>query len=367
MSSSTPLLDVWEAAKAQPYYPAVAKNSQFLAGFLLLLTAFVLTGFFGLNRSVVTLPVIGVPASLAFGCISFAPRARLQISKGGLHFVAEQTRVMQVSQSSDDDTDDVVPEFSINLPALLETLQIFGFTDQTQRNAFTSFSGRGPINAFDNRVLGMTSVCRISYHAPGSPLKIVLEEAGVTTTCDLTTYELDQAEDEEIPFAREDLIFKLIMRSSFLHDAITELSSTSPERLALRAKQSAPYFSLSASGSLGSTVVDFGKPEATQASSPRDGPPGLAQQEEALLETFQVAHRVVYSYKFSLIKSAMRAMATADKVCIRGDRQGVLSFQFMIGTEGTKPSFVEFRFVPLFQDDDEDEQIGSEAETQSDD
>ncbi|KAK7555281.1 Rad1/Rec1/Rad17 [Phyllosticta citricarpa] len=319
-------------------------------------------------------------------CISFAPRARLQISKGGLHFVAEQTRVMQgeaylethlfttyhynpprVSQSSDDDTDDVVPEFSINLPALLETLQIFGFTDQTQRNAFTSFSGRGPTNAFDNRVLGMTSVCRISYHAPGSPLKIVLEEAGVMTTCDLTTYELDQAEDEEIPFAREDLIFKLIMRSSFLHDAITELSSTSPERLALRAKQSAPYFSLSASGSLGSTVVDFGKPEATQASSPRDGPPGLAQQEEALLETFQVAHRVVYSYKFSLIKSAMRAMATADKVCIRGDRQGVLSFQFMIGTEGTKPSFVEFRFVPLFQDDDEEEQIGSEAETQSDD
>ncbi|KAK7545025.1 uncharacterized protein J3D65DRAFT_664229 [Phyllosticta citribraziliensis] len=67
MSSATPLLDVWEAAKAQPYHPGVAKNSQFLVGFLLLLTAFFLTGFFGLNRSVVTLPVIGVPASLAFG------------------------------------------------------------------------------------------------------------------------------------------------------------------------------------------------------------------------------------------------------------------------------------------------------------
>lgn len=38
MSSSTPLLDVWDAAKGQPYYPAVAKNSQFLVGFLLLLS-----------------------------------------------------------------------------------------------------------------------------------------------------------------------------------------------------------------------------------------------------------------------------------------------------------------------------------------
>ncbi|KAK7545024.1 Rad1/Rec1/Rad17 [Phyllosticta citribraziliensis] len=319
-------------------------------------------------------------------CISFAPRARLRISKDGLSFTVEENRVAQGtvvlekalfttyhynsprgSQSSDDDTDDEVPPFSINLPALIETLQIFGFTEQTSRNPFASFSSRGPTNAFDNRVLGMTSVCRMSYHGAGSSLKVVLEEAGVTTTCDLTTYELDEAENEEIPFAREDLIFRFIMRSSFLHDAITELSSTSPDELALRAKQSAPFFSLSASGSLGSTVVDFGKPEHAQASSPRDGPPGLAQQDEALLESFQVAHRVVYSYKFTLIKSAMRAMATSSKVSIRGDRQGVLGLQFMVDMEGGQISFVEFRFVPLIQDDDEDEEIGSEAETQSDD
>lgn len=318
-------------------------------------------------------------------CISFAPRARLRISKDGLSFTVEENRVAQGtvvlekalfttyhynsprgSQSSDDDTDDEAPPFSINLPALIETLQIFGFTEQTSRNPFSSLSSRGPTNAFDNRVLGMTSVCRISYHGAGSPLKVVLEEAGVKTTCDLTTYELDEAENEEIPFAREDLIFRFIMRSSFLHDAITELSSTNPDDLALRAKQSAPYFSLSASGSLGSTVVDFGKPGNMQVSSPTDGPPGLAQ-EEALLESFQVAHRVVYTYKFTLIKSAMRAMATSSKVSIRGDRQGVLGLQFMVDMEGAQVSFVEFRFVPLIQDDNADEGIGSEAETQSDD
>ncbi|KAK8187177.1 DNA repair exonuclease rad1 [Phyllosticta capitalensis] len=319
-------------------------------------------------------------------CISFAPRARLQINEDGLRFSVEEARVMQGfsfldkalfttyhynssrgSQTSGDESDHDVPAFSINLPALLETLQIFGFTEQNTRNPFPSFSGRGPTNAFDNRVLGMTSVCRLSYDSVGSPLKIVLEEAGVTTTCELTTYELDEAEDEDIPFARDELAFKIIMRSSFLHDAITELSSTNPEDVALRAKPSAPKFSLSASGSLGSTVVDFGRPEDIQASTPRDGPPGLAQQDAALLETSQVAYRVVYLYRFALIKAAARAMAAATKVSIRGDNQGVLSLQFMIEMEGGQVSFVDFRFVPLVQDGDEDEQIGSDAGLHEDD
>lgn len=34
---SSPLLDVWEAASGAPYYPAVGKNTQFTAGFVLLL------------------------------------------------------------------------------------------------------------------------------------------------------------------------------------------------------------------------------------------------------------------------------------------------------------------------------------------
>lgn len=84
MSSAADLLQVWEAAKADPYYPAIGKDSQFLVGFLLLATgtrkhhdsqiyrsngtiAFLLTGIFALNRSIVTLPLLGIPASLAFG------------------------------------------------------------------------------------------------------------------------------------------------------------------------------------------------------------------------------------------------------------------------------------------------------------
>ncbi|KAF2139814.1 uncharacterized protein K452DRAFT_231624 [Aplosporella prunicola CBS 121167] len=321
-------------------------------------------------------------------CISFASKARVQINKDGLRFSVEDYRVMQgfafldkslfttfqyhaprpdspFDAQNDDGTVDL-PPFTISLPALLETLQIFGLSDPASRSTLTT----GPTNAFDNRVLGMTSVCRFSYDAPGSPLKIILEETGVTTTCDLTTYELDDAEEEDIPFARDELAMKIIMRSSFLYDAITELASTSPEKLTLRASPMAPFFSLSAEGSLGSTVVEFSKPDNTRPWDGQERQPSTAPPETTLLETFQVGRRVTHTYRFSLIKAAARAMAVATKVSIRGDDQGVLSLQFMIEVDNGQVSFVDFRFVPLVREETEEtetEDEGSGEETQDED
>ncbi|KAF1926177.1 uncharacterized protein M421DRAFT_422852 [Didymella exigua CBS 183.55] len=64
---SSPLADVWEAAAASPFQPTIGKNSQFTLGFALLFASLLLTGFFGLNRSLLNLPLVGGPASLAFG------------------------------------------------------------------------------------------------------------------------------------------------------------------------------------------------------------------------------------------------------------------------------------------------------------
>ncbi|KAK0509255.1 hypothetical protein JMJ35_008626 [Cladonia borealis] len=61
------LNEVWEGAAGSPFYPTVSKDKQFLVGSTLLLIAFVLTGLFGLNRSFKNIPILGVPASLAFG------------------------------------------------------------------------------------------------------------------------------------------------------------------------------------------------------------------------------------------------------------------------------------------------------------
>ncbi|KAI8933672.1 hypothetical protein NX059_009391 [Plenodomus lindquistii] len=64
---SSPLVDVWEAAAASPFSPAIGKDSQFAVGFTLLAISLVLSTIFGLNRSLVNLPVLAAPASIAFG------------------------------------------------------------------------------------------------------------------------------------------------------------------------------------------------------------------------------------------------------------------------------------------------------------
>ena len=64
---SMSLHEVWEAAAGNPFQPSVSKDYQFTLGFSLLLAGVVLTILFGLNRSIVSLPLYGIPASLAFG------------------------------------------------------------------------------------------------------------------------------------------------------------------------------------------------------------------------------------------------------------------------------------------------------------
>ncbi|KAI9817100.1 MAG: ssDNA endodeoxyribonuclease [Pycnora praestabilis] len=315
---------------------------------------------------------------LLLRCINFASKAQVQISQEGLRFTVEESRVMQglaflekslfttfnytlpthPTNNDDDSTsapDSDFPIFQISLPSLLETLQILGLSDSKDRWAAPSttyssgithsLSRGGPAAAFDARVLDMPGVCRLSCFGPGSPLSIILEESGVTTTCELVTYEPEIQED--IPLQRDRLAQKIIMRASWLHDAITELSSTSPTRLTITASPSAPFFTLSSAGPLGSATVEFSK-------------------DPQLLETFQVPKRTVNTYKYSSIKAAGKAMALASKVSIRGDYQGVLSLQFMIEVEGGGVSFVDFRFVPFLEeegdDDEEGEGVGGEVE-----
>ncbi|KAK5992535.1 hypothetical protein PT974_05946 [Cladobotryum mycophilum] len=65
------LHEVWQAAAGSPFLPTVGKDSQFLVAFLLLVIGLASTGVFALNRSLVSVIAIGVPASLAiaFGVV----------------------------------------------------------------------------------------------------------------------------------------------------------------------------------------------------------------------------------------------------------------------------------------------------------
>lgn len=90
--STANLVEVWEAAKADPFYPTISKEFQFFVGAALLLIctftsasiqlwtliqilALFLSGVFALNRSALTLTVLGLPASLAFGFVPCSDRS----------------------------------------------------------------------------------------------------------------------------------------------------------------------------------------------------------------------------------------------------------------------------------------------------
>ncbi|KAF2112044.1 Rad1/Rec1/Rad17 [Lophiotrema nucula] len=323
-------------------------------------------------------------------CINFSDKAHVQISEEGLKFSVDDAATMEGSafldkslfttytfrappstrtsepHDSDDEQEDeedlsVTPTFQISLPSLLETLQIFGLTDPNNSKPPWARDNASSTAFSNNNVLGMNNLCRISYDKVGAPLSIIITEATIRTTCNLTTYEPDFA--DEIPFDRQSLAFKTIMRGSWLFDAISELASTGPDKLTLIARtlKGKPLFALSASGPLGSARVEFnnnpqpssrGAPQGTNANEPPPDQPNL-------LETFQLSDPDSYvrsSYRFALVQKAARAMSVATKVSVRSDIQGVLSLQFMIEVEPGKVSFVDFRFVPLLEEDDGDEE-----------
>jgi cell cycle checkpoint protein len=317
---------------------------------------------------------------LLLRCISFAQKVQVQISAEGLRFSVGESSVMEGmvflekglftsyhynlpappsprSDASQTAADSNNPIFSVSLPSLLETLQIFGLTAESKPN---SFARESFTHAFSNQVLGVSGLCRIGYEAPGAPWTIILEEQGIRTTCDLNTYEPSSTSD--IPFSRDQIALKVIMRASYLYDAIAELSAHNPQIITLSARQKT--FTCSASSPLGSAVVDFHR----DAKSTYKAPTSHEQDEEAdgdkrdqntgLLETFLLATDTgtfSQSYKFSHIATTKKALQSATKVSIRADHQGVLSLQFMIeNLEGGGVSFVDFRFVPLVGEDAED-------------
>lgn len=359
-------------------------------------------------------------------CIGFASKATVQITPDGLRFSVEEGRVIQglafldkslftsytfnaptdteAETNNESSQNATYPHFAVSIAALLETLKIFGINELTEPNREKSITQSS--SAFNAPALLMDRSCTLQYAQHGSPLSITITEAGVKTTCELVTYEPEE-DESDIPLQREAIIMKIIMRSAWLHNAIAELDSSSPTILKLSAcAKSEPYFALSgAGGPFSESTVEFSvdqQNEITNGAGAGTGPGHSTAPSQKILtddgssraratraklaptvtETFLVSppssmgERIRQSYRFALVRKAARAMSVANKVSIRGDRQGVLSLQFMVELEDQNgavgrpvgagvrgPSgpvcFVDFRFVPLL--DEEEAEMGLDA------
>ena len=332
---------------------------------------------------------------LLLRCISFAKKAQVRIMPEGIRFSTAEGSSMEavvflehtlfttytyrappppVSPQHDASTP---PIFEISLPALIETLNIFSLSDAStfkrhgDPDSFAShrLHRHAGLHAFSHQAPGMTGVCTLTYAGDGSPLSVHMAEAGVTTTCDLTTYDTDTTED--IPFHRDAVALRAILRSSALLDAITELAALNPPALTIAASTppAPPAMRLAAAGPWGSAAIDF--VPADDATTPSEHQPVLQTLESrAHDDDGGDGNGARASFRFALVRHAQRAMAAAVKVSVRLDAQGVLSLQFMIpveaaaggggsggsGSDGV--TFVDFTVVPLV-----DGEAGGEGES----
>ncbi|GAA5821102.1 hypothetical protein JCM3770_005518 [Rhodotorula araucariae] len=211
-----------------------------------------------------------------------------------------------------------------------------------------------------------TTSLRLTYAGHGDPLVLLLEEGGIVTRCEITTYEPEGLLD--LAFVDEAKVQRLVIKSEGLRDALSELPpssekltfSFSPPAAARRGagtggpygthdrdgagddndEDDVPLFRIESVGTLGSTEMDY-------------------TDDKDVLEAFECDFPIRNTYKFSHIQLTKHALASAIKVSIRTDDAGLISLQFMIplSPRGAKASvaegkigFVEFLCVAL--DDD---------------
>ncbi|CAL4141410.1 unnamed protein product, partial [Meganyctiphanes norvegica] len=192
--------------------------------------------------------------------------------------------------------------FKINMNALVECLNIFG----------------------GSSIPGVTPALKMCYQGYGSPLILLLEEAGVLTDCKIRTQEADETLD--FNFSNSGVVNKVIMRSECLREIFSELDMSS-DVLEILMSPDPPYFRFSTFGSFGVNHTDI----------PRDSD---------MIETFACTSTMSQRYKMCLLRPCVKALGAAQKVSVRTDDRGFLCLQFMIKTQDNHICFIEFFCCP---------------------
>ncbi|PCH38411.1 Rad1-domain-containing protein [Wolfiporia cocos MD-104 SS10] len=267
--------------------------------------------------------------------------------------------------------------FDIPLNIFIDCLNIFGTAGgstipapsrklrwkppNTDENSDTEGNNQGPSNGGSNAQAKKDSAngridqyfasekgtgMRLAYAGQGYPLTLLIAEKanGPTAKCQITTFE--PGEQLILDFDESPTIMKIILKSSWLRDALSELESLSCDKLTIignpppppgrAARLSAPpRLRLQATGPLGSTEIDY----------PNDS---------EVLETCECAGQVRFSYRFKLVTCAQRALQSSTKTSLRINEDGMLHLQLMLPAPRARSSdmsaFVEFRCLPLDED-----------------
>ncbi|KAH9999066.1 Rad1/Rec1/Rad17 [Russula vinacea] len=204
---------------------------------------------------------------------------------------------------------------------------------------------RGRIEAYFGAAAGKTVGMRLSYAGEGHPLSLLIAEGSAEPDAkfEITTYTAETQPD--MSFDIEQTVLQLILKSSWLRDALSEIDS-SCEKITLigsppekgepvrrpRATAARPVFRIHAEGAFGSTEMDY----------PND---------REVLETVHCAEPVSFSYRVAHIARAQQALQNSSKTSLRIGNDGSMNMQFLVSSPlaqgGTSEAFISFRFLPL--------------------
>ncbi|KAJ7611609.1 Rad1/Rec1/Rad17 [Roridomyces roridus] len=342
--------------------------------------------------------------------VNFVNRATVRVTSSGFIVVVEEARTLlgtayifsgvfdeftynsenppaapPDSQTSDQDEDEDNAAFEVPLNTLIECLNIFGTAGPSASAGNSggkykkwkedsdhegdeeadaggrrrqSSSSKG-IDSYFGSAAGKGTGMRMTYAGSGYPLTLLISEdaSGPTTTCEITTYEAEP--HLELDFQSDRMVLKIILKSSWLRDALSELDP-SCEKLTFvgnppptggaaapgrqrphprAANGNTPMLRIQAVGTFGSTEMDY----------PND---------RDVLETFECTKPISFTYRFAHISRTLRALQSSTKTSLRIDNEGLLSLQFIMPSPKSRPdeegtiAFVEFRCLAL------DEEVG---------
>ncbi|XP_042883005.1 cell cycle checkpoint protein RAD1-like [Penaeus japonicus] len=240
--------------------------------------------------------------------VNFRDTATVFASSNGLKVTVEEAKCIQANAFIQSDMfqeyniqEDMIT-FKVNLNVFVECLNIFGGSSTP----------------------GITPALKMCYNGYGSPLILLLEEAGVLTDCSIRTQEADDTLD--FNFCNTGVINKVIMRSECLKEVFSELDMSS-DVLEILMSPDPPYFRLSTFGNYGTNHTDI----------PRDSD---------MVENFTCTQTMIQRYKLSLLRPSIKPLSASQKVSVRTDERGFLCLQFMIKTEDNHICFVEFFCCP---------------------
>lgn len=245
--------------------------------------------------------------------INFNDDANIIISENGLQAIVEESKYVQASIYVTRDSfsefrliNDEEISIRINLSVVTDCLSVFASPESSMK---------------------------MLYKGHGAPLVIVLEQHDNDDLITEVSVKTKNAENHvEYAVNEEDQkCNSLMIRGPDFYNLLGEINK-SVDVLEVLISPRSPYFRLKTIGAIQS-----------------ESNVQIAKTSDMFL-SFESRTAFSTKYKMSHIRLTMKALSLADKVAMRNDGTGLLSFQIMVLTEGDSEIYIEYFITPVVDD-----------------